>query len=81
MRVSTQFRGLEKVRVLLTSSWPKWPMWLFGAETEESHNKSRHSGILVTKEEGRLVSTQFRDVQKVRVLLTSSFVAVRGPNG
>ena len=64
---------LKKVRVLLTSSWPKWPMWPFESQSEESRSKFMHPGILMKNVEGASVSTQFRDTENVRVLLTSSW--------
>ena len=71
-RVSTQFRDIQKVRVRLTSSRPKWPMWPSRAQTGESRHKLDLSVILMENEEGGRVSTHFRDSEKVRVRLTSS---------
>ena len=71
-RVSTQFRDIQKVRVRLTSSRPKWPMWPPRAQTGESRHKLDLSVILMENEEGGRVSTHFRDSEKVRVRLTSS---------
>ena len=50
--VSSQFRDTEKVRVRLTSSRHKWPMWPFRGQTEESRHKLDVSVILIKNEVG-----------------------------
>ena len=62
--VSTQFRDSEKVRVSLSSSRPRWPMWPFRVRLEESSRKLDVSVILINNEEGGWVCTQFREVKK-----------------
>ena len=62
----------EKVRVRLSSSRPKWPMWPFRVRLGESRHKLGVSVIVMNNEEGGRAPMQFRDSEKVRVRLSPS---------